>query len=75
MAYRVRYLVGQRETGHERVATLEVAKAIVEIAVGSGRIECADVRDSEGRLVFLLSRMRDSEARVIPEPGDGDALS
>lgn len=54
MTYRVRYLVGRRETGHERVATFEVAKAIVEIAVNSGKVESADVRDGEGQLVFRL---------------------
>jgi hypothetical protein len=58
MAFRVRYLIGQHETGGERVATLEVAKAIVEIAVNSGRVESADVRDSNGELVFRLARRR-----------------
>ena len=57
MQYRVRYLVGIREIGHERVGALEVAKAIVEHAVNSGRVESADVRDSNGQLVFCLTKL------------------
>jgi hypothetical protein len=56
MGYKVRYLVRERETGHERIATLDVAKTLVENAVASGAAESAEVVDSEGAIVFRRPR-------------------
>lgn len=56
MGYKVRYFMGGRESGSERIAELETAREIVDTTVASGTIEAAEVVDADGRVVFRRPR-------------------